>query len=74
MTKIETWPPPRWRSIKILWADVFDGPRYPIREILDWIDSAPGGDYHLSGLNEIKGFDFRFRDPKDATYFVMMWL
>ena len=74
MRKIETWPPPNWHSVKILWDDILGGPKYPIREILDWIDDAPVRDYHLSGLEQTKGFDFRFKDAKDASYFTLMWL
>ena len=75
MRKIEFWPPPKdWTEVQILWDDVLDGPKYPIRQILDWIEAAIGGEYHLSGLEETKGFSFRFRRPEDATYFTLMWL
>jgi hypothetical protein len=49
-------------------------PHYSIREILEWIDDAPGGRYHLHGHNGDDGFAFRFEQPKDATYFKLKWL
>jgi hypothetical protein len=57
-----------------LWNDITAGPEYDIREILKWIDSAPGGRYHLHGFKADKGFAFRFEDPRDATYFKLKWL
>ena len=73
MKKVEECPPPDWVSVVITWDDIFNGPTFPIREILNWIDLAPGGDYHLSGLDDTQGFDFRFRTPADATYFRLKW-
>ena len=63
-----------WEEVVILWEDVFDGPRYPIREILDWIETAPGGRYHLHGWNSTEGFCFGFEQPEDATHFKLKWL
>ena len=75
MIQLEFWPPPDdWTEVRILWDDILDGPKYPIREILNWMEVAVGGEYHLSGLEDIKGFSFRFQNPKDATYFTLMWL
>lgn len=68
-------PPPAWSSVVILWEDILhNGNDYPIREILSWIDDAPGGRYHLHGYQWDKGFDFRFENPRDATYFKLKWL
>jgi len=67
-------PPPNWTSIIILWNDILSGPDYRIRDILEWIDDAPGGRYHLHGHQFDKGFDFRFERPEDATYFKLRWL
>jgi hypothetical protein len=63
-----------WDEIVILWEDVFNGPRYPIREILAWLEDAPGGRYHLYGWNSTEGFAFRFERAEDATYFKLRWL
>ena len=74
MKRIEQWPPPDWTEIIVLWDDVLHGPQYPIREILAWVDSAPGGEYHLHGYKSTEGFSFRFCNPKDATHFRLRWL
>lgn len=66
-------PPPDWVSIVVLWEDITDGPHYPIREILEWVETAPGGRYHLHGHKWDKGFDFRFENPTTATYFKLKW-
>ena len=63
-----------WEEVIILWEDVFSGPKYPIRKILDWIDTAPGDCYHLHGWNSTEGFCFRFKNPNDATHFKLKWL
>jgi len=73
LEKVEAWPPPEWPSVTIFWDDILEGPCYPIREILQWIDDAPGDNYHLSGLDDARGFDFRFQNPQDATYFRLKW-
>lgn len=70
----EMWPPPDWAEVIILWEDVFNGPKYPIRAILEWIKDAPGGRYHLHGWNSTEGFCFRFESPGDATHFKLKWL
>lgn len=67
-------PPPEWEEIIIMWCDITGGPQYPIKEILDWIDNAPGGRYHLHGYHWTEGFAFRFENPIDATYFRLRWL
>ena len=63
-----------WTEIVVLWDDVLGGPRYPIREILEWLEEYPGGRYHLHGWNSTEGFCFRFENPEDATYFKLRWL
>jgi len=72
--KVDRWPPPDWTEIIILWDEVLSYPNYPIRDILAWIDEAPGGQYHLHGHNSTDGFAFRFERPEDATYFKLKWL
>ena len=70
----EYGPHDSWEEVVILWKDVFDGPKYPIREILNWIDATEGGRYHLHGWNSTDGFCFRFENPADAVYFKLRWL
>jgi len=70
----ELWPPPRWTEVIVLWSDITAGPRYPIREILEWIETAPGGRYHLRGFKAVEGFSFRFERAEDATHFKLRWL
>jgi hypothetical protein len=68
------YPHPDWTEVLVLWDNIMNHPHYSIREILDWIDSAPGGKYHLHGHNYTDGFEFRFERPEDATYFKLKWL
>jgi hypothetical protein len=75
ITSSEIWPPPEnWTEIIILWDDVLNGPRYPIKEILNWVDNVPGDGYHLHGYNSTEGFSFRFQNPKDAVHFKLRWV
>ena len=67
-------PHPDWTEVILLWGEVLGPPQYPIREILTWIDSAPGGRYHLHGYKSTEGFAFRFERPEDATYFKLRWM
>jgi hypothetical protein len=41
--------------------------------IIDWLEKAPGGRYHLHGWKAKEGFAFRFEDPVDALYFKLRW-
>jgi hypothetical protein len=75
VTADQLWPPPEdWTEIVILWQEILEPPRYPIKQILEWLDSVPGGDYHIHGYESTEGFSFRFRDPEDATHFKLRWL
>lgn len=73
MKKVDLWPPPNWTEVIILWDDILGGPRLPIREILDWVETQPGDEYHLHGYRATEGFAFRFRNPQDAVYFQLRW-
>ena len=66
-------PHPDWAEVIILWEEILEPPKYPISEILVWIDSAPGGRYHLHGYQSTEGFAFRFSDPGDALIFKLKW-
>jgi hypothetical protein len=74
MKQIEGWPPPDWTEVVVLWDEILKPPGYPIKKILEWVDQAPGGEFHLHGYNSTEGFSFRFRNPQDATYFKLRWL
>jgi hypothetical protein len=67
-------PHPDWTEVVMLWEDILDGPKYPIRDILNWVDFVLGNRYHLHGYQSVKGFAFRFEDPTDATYFQLRWM
>ena len=67
-------PPPDWTEVIIWWGDITAGPQYPIREILKWLPDATGGRYHLHGHDFSAGFNFRFEQPEDATYFRLRWM
>jgi hypothetical protein len=71
----EMWPPPNaWSEVIVLWDDVLSGPRYPIKKILEWLETAPGGEYHIHGYESTEGFSFRFKRAEDATHFRLRWL
>ena len=74
MKQIESWPPPDWTEVIVLWDEILGEPGYPIREILEWLDDTPGGEFHLHGYKSTEGFSFRFHNPKDATHFKLRWL
>lgn len=65
---------------------MLDDPDYGPRRILDWVESAPGGRWHLSGWEEwerldthgvpyngLDGFEFRFENKSDAVIFALRW-
>jgi hypothetical protein len=71
----QLWPPPKhWFEAIVLWRDVLEGPHYPIREILKWLETAPGGRYHIHGYESTVGFSFRFEDARDLVHFRLRWL
>lgn len=71
----QMWPPPEhWFEVIVLWSDVLEGPKYPIKKMLDWLEVAPGGDYHIHGYESTEGFSFRFKDARDAIHFRLRWL
>jgi hypothetical protein len=76
ITADQMWPPPEdWVEVVVLWDDILKtDTRLPIATMLDWLNSAPGGDYHIHGYNSTEGFSFRFRNPADATHFRLRWL
>jgi hypothetical protein len=74
MTKIDTWPPPDWSEVVVLWKDIMDiNFSGRARQMLDWVENTPGGRYHLHGYKSTEGFAFRFENPVDATHFRMVW-
>ena len=74
MKKVEMWPPPNdLTEVIIMWNEVLQHPYIPIRKLLDWVDTAPGGEYHLSGYKATEGFSFRFKRDRDAVLFRLYW-
>jgi len=73
MKKLETWPPPDdWQQVVVLWEEMLKTPG-SARQILRWVDKAPGGRYHLHGYSNGKGFAFRFENQDDAVRFWLEW-
>ena len=72
MIKVDTWPPPAWPEIVIPWERMLDEPGLA-PAVLDWIEQAPGGSYHLHGYKTTEGFSFRFQRAEDATMFALRW-
>lgn len=71
MKRVECWPPPKdWAPVVLSWQDIFDN-NLDIQYILDWVGTAPGGNYHLHGWNGLEGFEFRFEDHQDASFFAL---
>jgi len=87
MTKFNTWPPPEgWTEVVVTWKIMLENPRFNPNKIVDWVDSTPGGRYHLHGWEDLQrfprhgigvggtdGFAFRFEDERDAVLFRLKW-
>lgn len=73
MERLESWPPPEWPEVVIRWGTILSNNSYSVRDMLDWIDDAPGGQYHLHGYKSTEGFAFRFKHEEDATMFSLKW-
>jgi len=87
MIKFNTWPPPEdWTEVVVTWKIMLENPRFNPNKIVDWVDSTPGGRYHLHGWEDFQrfprhgigvggtdGFAFRFEDPRDAVLFRLKW-
>ena len=73
MLKVESWPPPKWPEVVIKWSTILSNQSYNVNEMLEWIDNAPGGRYHLHGYKSTEGFAFRFERGEDATMFSLRW-
>jgi hypothetical protein len=73
MINVEMWPPPEWQEVVILWDTILSNKSYKVRDMLDWVDYVPGGQYHLHGYNSTEGFSFRFEREEDATMFSLRW-
>jgi hypothetical protein len=87
MIKFNTWPPPEdWAEVVVTWKIMLENPRFNPNKIVDWVDSTPGGRYHLHGWEDFQrfpkhgigvggtdGFAFRFEDERDAILFKLKW-
>jgi hypothetical protein len=74
MERFDDWPPPaEWEEVVITWDIMLENNRHRPPVIIDWLEKAPGGRYHLHGWKAKEGFAFRFEDPVDALYFKLRW-
>ena len=85
MRKIEQWPPPDWTEVRISWDAVMQPDHPGPNAITAWLETAPGGDYHLHGYgidltgtlspasDRDEGFAYRFKNHQDAVYFALKW-
>ena len=64
------WPPPDWPEVVLNWEWILQSDNR-IGEIMNWLETSPGGRYHLHGKGEERDFAFRFENPADATWFRM---
>ena len=73
MKQVEMWPPPDWVEVVVTWKIMLESADRHPNEILEWLDSQPGGNYHLHGYQSTEGFAFRFERDEDATVFKLRW-
>lgn len=72
--------------MRISWEVMLDHADHAPNDIIAWVESAPGGSWHLSGWDEwtrleshgrdykgIDGFEFRFERREDAVMFALRW-
>ena len=71
MTRIEQWPPPDWTEVVVTWSWILRTHRHDINQLINQLDSQPGGRYHLHGKGDAKDFAFRFENSCDATWFAL---
>lgn len=71
MIEYKTWPPPDWTSVAVRWDWVMEHHSRDPNVIYNWVIRSPGGRFHLSGYDDGGGFNYRFEDAKDATWFRM---
>jgi hypothetical protein len=74
MKKVELWPPPNWPEVVVLWSTMLHSKSHQPNDIVKWVDSQPGGHYHLHGYKATEGFAFRFERNEDAMLFALRWL
>jgi hypothetical protein len=74
VNQLETWPPPDWTEVVILWSTMLANSDYTPNAITEWCYNYPGhGRWHLHGYKQTEGFAFRFEDARDATAFGLRW-
>ena len=71
MIQFEAWPPPDWTEIVVTWDTMIA--RHNVHEMQEWVNTTPGGRYHLHGWRSTEGFAYRFENPEDATMFALVW-
>ena len=69
MIHVKEWPIPAWTSVPVRWDWIMEKNTRNPNDIYNWVIRAEGGCFHLSGLEDVGGFDYRFERPEDATWF-----
>jgi hypothetical protein len=52
---------------------MLDSPEHDVLEIQEWVNTHPGGRFHLHGWQKTEGFAYRFENPEDALIFALRW-
>jgi hypothetical protein len=52
---------------------MLDSPEHDVHEIQEWVNTYPGGRFHLHGWQKTEGFAYRFENPEDALIFALRW-
>ena len=73
MKQIEQWPAPDWVEVRVSWDWIMLHYSHSANDVYNWVVDAPGDEFHLSGYGDAEGFSYRFKDPKDATWFRLNW-
>ena len=73
MKQFLAWPPPKWTEVVITWNTMLDSPEHNVNEIQEWVNTYPGGRFHLHGWKSTQGFAYRFENPEDALIFALRW-
>lgn len=71
MTQVDLWPYPPWLEVRVSWEWIMEHHTHSANDLYQWVLDAPGGDFHISGYGDAEGFSYRFKNAKDATWFVM---
>ena len=73
MIQFVGWPPPDWTEVVVTWQTMLDSKEHNVNEIHEWVNTHPGGRFHLHGWQKTEGFAYRFENPEDALIFALRW-